>query len=190
MTRVAGWLEHASLAAAIACLYAAFFHFVGEDHLLAWGAVGGLVHFTIGGAVVGALFPLVQHRPDEPGPPGQTRGWLSRPHPSFAYRRYGPRDVLTFLGGHLTFGVLLDVLYPALHPALGVWRPPGSTEPATRRLPDDGPERSGAAASAVPAAADGSCGRRATTITVRCSWDDPGHTGLHLAPPPTPKAPP
>lgn len=120
VTRIVGWLGHGALAAAIACLYAAFFHLVGEDHLLAWGAVGGLVHFAIGGAVVGALFPLVQHRPDEPGPPGETRGWLSRPHPGFAYRRYGPRDVITFLGGHLTFGVLLGVLYPALHPALGV----------------------------------------------------------------------
>ena len=119
-TRLAGYLGHAALAAGIACLYAALFHLVGEDHLLAWGAVGGIVHFAIGGAVVGALFPLVQHRPDEPGPPGPTLGWGAAPHPGFAYLRYGGRDVLTFLVGHLSFGVGLGVLYPALHPGLGL----------------------------------------------------------------------
>lgn len=104
-TRVVGYLGHATLAALIGCAYAGFFQLVGEDRLLAWGAVGGLVHFLIGGAVVGAVFPVVD-------------GHVVRPHPGFAYRHYGRRDVTTFLAGHLTFGTLLGLLYPALHPAL------------------------------------------------------------------------
>lgn len=105
--RLVGYLGHAVLAALIACAYAALFHLVGEDRLLAWGAVGGLVHFGIGGAVVGAIFPVVDVH-------------VARPHPGFAYRHYGPRDVVTFFAGHLSFGTLLGMLYAGLHPALGL----------------------------------------------------------------------
>lgn len=104
-TRVVGYVGHATLAALIACAYAVFFHAVGEDRLLAWGAVGGLIHFLIGGTVVGAVFPVVDPH-------------TARAHPGFAYSHYGRRDVTTFLAGHLTFGILLGLLYPALHPAL------------------------------------------------------------------------
>ena len=106
-TRVVGYLGHATLATAIACAYAAFFHLVGAHHLLAWGGLGGLLHFAIGGAVVGAVFPVVA-------------GAIDAMHPGFAYRRYGRRDVATFLSGHLAFGSLLGVLYPVLHPTLGL----------------------------------------------------------------------
>lgn len=105
--KVVGYLGHATLAAAIACAYAVLFQLVGNERLLAWGAAGGLVHFLIGAAVVGALFPVV-----DPRTAGQ--------HPGFAYSRYGRRDVITFFAGHLTFGTLLGLLYPALHPALDV----------------------------------------------------------------------
>ena len=97
--RIVGYLGHATLAAAIACVYAAVFHLVGGDHLLAWVAFGGLLHFVIGGAV----FPVVDDVVDAK-------------HPGFAHQRYGRRDVTTFLAGHLTFGSLPGVLYPALHP--------------------------------------------------------------------------
>ena len=119
-TRVAGYLGHAVLAAAIACAYAALFHLVGEDDLLLWGGVGGLIHFVVGGIVVGGVFPVLQQEPGLRRPTPISRGWHSGPHPGFAYRRYGRRDVVTFLGGHLTFGCLLGVLYPALHPGLAV----------------------------------------------------------------------
>lgn len=103
--RWAGYFGHATLAAVIACAYAALFQLVGNDRLLAWGAIGGLVHFLIGGAVVGALFPVV-----DPHIAART--------PGFAYSIYGRRDVITFLAGHLTFGTLLGLLYPVLHPGL------------------------------------------------------------------------
>lgn len=106
-SRLVGYAGHATLAALIACAYAAFFQLVGENQLLAWGAVGGLVHFAVGGAVVGAVFPVIDEN-------------CLRRHPGFAYRHYGRRDVTTFLGGHLTFGVLLGLLYPALHPGLAL----------------------------------------------------------------------
>ena len=105
--RLVGYLGHATLAALIASAYAAFFRLVGEDLLLGWGAVGGFVHFLVGGAVVGALFPVVDEH-------------VERAHPGFAYRHYGRRDVLTFLVGHLTFGILLGLLYPLLHPSLDI----------------------------------------------------------------------
>lgn len=106
-TRLVGYLGHATLAALIACAYAGFFRLVGEDLLVGWGVVGGVVHFLVGGAVVGAMFPVVDEH-------------VERLHPGFAYRHYGRRDVLTFLVGHLTFGALLGLLYPLLHPSLDV----------------------------------------------------------------------
>ena len=107
--RVVGYLGHAVLSVVIALLYARFFQAVARDHLLAWGAVGGLVHFAVGALVVGATFPVVaKHTPAE--------GSLT---PGVAYARYGRRDVLTFLGGHLFFGLLFALLYSALHPELG-----------------------------------------------------------------------
>jgi hypothetical protein len=109
--RLAGYAGHAVLSVLIAVLYAAFFAAVGaEEHLLAWGLLGGLVHFVIGGLVVAAIFPVLD-------PPSRAAG-LRRV--GFAYARYGRRDVLTFLGGHLTFGLLIGVLYPVLHPMLAV----------------------------------------------------------------------
>ena len=105
--RVVGYLRHATLAAAIACGYAVFFHLVGEDHLLAWGVFGGLLHFVIGGGGVGAVFPVVD-------------AVVDGKQPGFAYRRYGRRDVTTFLAAHLTFAPLPGALYPVLHPTLGL----------------------------------------------------------------------
>ncbi len=107
--RWAGYLVHATLSVLIALLYTAFFRAVGAgEHLMAWGALGALVHFALGGLVVAAVFPVVD--------PRATAAGLRRL--GFAYARYGRRDLLTFLGGHLSFGVLLGLLYPALHPTL------------------------------------------------------------------------
>jgi hypothetical protein len=107
--RVVGYLGHAVLSVVIALLYAVFFQAVARDHLLVWGAFGGLVHFTVGALVVGAAFPvLTKQTPAD--------GSLT---PGVAYARYGRRDVLTFFGGHLLFGLLFALLYSALHPELG-----------------------------------------------------------------------
>jgi hypothetical protein len=109
--RPVGYLGHATLSVLIALLYAAFFRAVGAvENLMAWGALGALVHFTVGGLVVAAAFPVID-------PPSAAAG-LRRV--GFAYTGYGRRDAMTFLAGHLSFGLLLGVLYPALHPALTV----------------------------------------------------------------------
>ncbi len=117
-TRLLGYAGHAVLAAVIACAYAGFFHAVGEERLLAWGLIGGLIHFFVGGVVMAALFPFLPETTTQPDLKTASNGWRSGPHPGFAYRKYGARDALTFLGGHLVFGSLLGVVYPALHPTL------------------------------------------------------------------------
>ena len=110
LQRPVGYLGHAALSVVIALVYAGFFQATGaRDHLLAWGALGGLVHFVVGGLVVGAIFPVVDRF-----------SGLGASTPGFAYARYGRRDVLTFLAGHLSFGMLVGFLYPALHPAVGL----------------------------------------------------------------------
>jgi hypothetical protein len=110
--RLVGYLGHAVLSVLIAVLYAVFFRAVGShEQLLAWGALGGLVHFTIGGLVVDSGFPVLDR---EVLAEGEHRL-------GFAYANYGRRDVLTFLGGHVFFGMLIGALYPMFHPAVGAW---------------------------------------------------------------------
>jgi hypothetical protein len=102
--RLVGWCGHATLAVAIVLLYATFFAAVARnDHLAAWGLFTGAVHGLLGGVVVGAWPDL---HPRMPGPV---------PAPGVFYRHYGRRDVVTFVLGHLGFGVLSGVLYALLH---------------------------------------------------------------------------
>ncbi len=109
--RVVGYLGHATLSVLIALLYATFFRLIAaQNHLLAWGALGGLVHFTIGGFVVAVAFPVVD---PSSAAAGHTRV-------GFAYAHYGRRDVLTFIGGHVIFGLIIGALYPALHAQLSI----------------------------------------------------------------------
>jgi hypothetical protein len=107
--RLIGYLGHAILSVLIAVLYAVFFRSVGAaDLLLLWGALAGLVHFTIGGLVVDSAFPVLDRQ-----------AVASEVHRlGFAYANYGRRDLLTFLGGHLVFGMIVGSLYPVLHPAV------------------------------------------------------------------------
>jgi hypothetical protein len=101
---LAGWCGHATLAVAIVLLYATFFAAIARnDHLAAWGLFAGAVHGLLGGVVVGA-FPDLHPRMPDP-----------LPAPGVFYRHYGRRDVLTFLLGHLGFGVLSGALYALLH---------------------------------------------------------------------------
>jgi hypothetical protein len=107
--RFVGYLGHAVFSAVIAGLYAAFFTAIrAEDHLVRWGLLGGLVHFAIGGLVVGTFRHLHPEMPEHVQPPGVF------------YRHYGRRDVLTFLVGHLLFGAVVGVLYAFLHPSAGL----------------------------------------------------------------------
>ncbi len=105
--RLVGWCGHTMLAVAVVLLYATFFAAVARnDHLALWGLFAGAVHGLLGGVVVGA-FPDLHPRMPDP-----------MPAPGVFYRHYGRRDVVTFLVGHLGFGVLAGVLYPLLHTGL------------------------------------------------------------------------
>ncbi len=103
LRRTAGWIAHAATGAAVAVLYALFFAAVNaDDRFVLWGLLAGVVHFAVGGVVVGG-FPLLHPDMARPTPP-----------PGVFYRHYGRLDVVTFLGGHLLFGVLVGVLYAVL----------------------------------------------------------------------------
>ena len=107
--RLVGYLGHSVLAVAIVLLYATFFAAVARnDHLALWGLFAGAVHGLLGGVVVGA-WPDLDPRMPEPVPA-----------PGVFYRHYGRRDVLTFVAGHLWFGVLAATLYAVLHAGLPV----------------------------------------------------------------------
>jgi hypothetical protein len=108
--RLIGYLGHAVLSVLIAVLYAVFFRAAGaHEQLLVWGSLGGLLHFTLGGVVVDSGFPVLEREALAAG----------KHRLGFAYANYGRRDVLTFLGGHVFFGMLIGVLYPMFHPAVG-----------------------------------------------------------------------
>jgi hypothetical protein len=105
--RLVGWCGHVTLAVVIVLLYATFFAAVpSNDHLAAWGLFAGAVHGLLGGVVVGAWPDLHPRMPDPV------------PAPGVFYRHYGRRDVVTFVVGHLAFGVLSGVFYALLHGGL------------------------------------------------------------------------
>ncbi len=96
----AGIMFHQVLAALIALVYAGGFALLGVgDNLWFWGLVGAVVHYLIAGLVVGAL-PSVD--PNDPGRVGQQGVY---------YKNYGPLDMATFLMGHMSFGLLVGILY-------------------------------------------------------------------------------
>ncbi len=68
--RIAGWLDHALLAAVIVLLFSLFFAAVGNDHLAWWGLFAGAVHGVLGGVVVGAWADLHPDIPDRLRAPG------------------------------------------------------------------------------------------------------------------------
>ncbi len=97
---IVGFLFHEVLAAAIALIYALGFYLVGaNDNLWLWGAVGGVVHYLIAGLVVGALPAVHPEIPERIPPQGAY------------YKKYGALDVVSFMTGHLTFGVLVGIFY-------------------------------------------------------------------------------
>jgi hypothetical protein len=105
--RVAGWTGHLALAIATVLLYATFFAAVAlNDHLALWGLFAGAAHGLVGGVVVGAFVDLHPRMPHE------------LPAPGVFYRHYGRRDVVTFVAGHLSFGVLAGVMCALLHDEL------------------------------------------------------------------------
>jgi len=96
----AGFLFHQVLSAVIALLYVGFFSAIGvTGGFWLWGLVGAVVHYLIAGVVVGAL-PSVD--PNDPRRVGQQGAY---------YKNYGVLDMGTFLMGHMSFGLLVGILY-------------------------------------------------------------------------------
>ncbi len=96
----AGIMFHQLLAALIALVYAGGFALLGVgDNLWLWGALGAVIHYLIAGIVVRAL-PSVD--PNDPRRVGEQGAY---------YKNYGALDMATFLLGHLSFGLLVGILY-------------------------------------------------------------------------------
>ncbi len=97
---IVGILFHQVLATSIALIYALSFYLVGaNNNLWFWGAVVGVIRYVIAGLVVGALPAMHPEIPDRI-PPQEAY-----------YKKYGALDVVSFMTEHLTFGILVGILY-------------------------------------------------------------------------------
>ena len=101
---LAGTAFHLLISAAIGLVYAVGLSFVFDvsDNLWAWGLLGGLIHWLVGGLFVGAALPLLH--PDISKGLSGAPGWL--------VTKFGRRDFLAFFVGHLLYGLIFGVLYP------------------------------------------------------------------------------
>ncbi|PLS81492.1 hypothetical protein CYG49_01930 [Candidatus Saccharibacteria bacterium] len=98
---IAGIMFHQVVAVIAAILYALFFQAVGAtDNFWLWGLIGGLIHYAIATTVVAKL-PSLDPATGVIGAQG------------VGYKNYGLLDVVTFMSGHLMFGLLTGVLYAA-----------------------------------------------------------------------------
>jgi hypothetical protein len=102
---VVGLAVHLAVSAAVAVLYAIGFRIAGAaDYGWAWGLTGAVIHWIIAGSFLNAV-PDSGQRLASPG--------------SFAARLGAPAAVGFFLV-HLAFGLVVGVVYFALHPDGGL----------------------------------------------------------------------
>ena len=95
-----GFVVHLVLSAAVGLIYAIGFDFVGaEGSLWAWGLLGGAVHWSIAGLVMG-MIPAV--RPEVAARRGA---------PGLFLKNFGIPDVPAFLGDHLAYGLAFGIVY-------------------------------------------------------------------------------
>ncbi len=104
--RVLGMILHLLGSAAIALIYASIFALIGAtDHLWLWGLLGGASHWVFAGlfmAIVPAMHPEMPEQ---------------RPAPGLFVTNFSLPDVLTFLIGHLLYGLVVGILYAYFHKA-------------------------------------------------------------------------
>jgi hypothetical protein len=104
-----GLAIHLLGSAGIALIYAWAFDVLGvEDRLLFWGLLGGLIHWFIAGlffAILPALHPEIPKR---------------QPAPGAFLHHFGIPSVPVFFVGHVMYGVVVAILYGALHQDGGI----------------------------------------------------------------------
>ncbi|MDP8955498.1 MAG: hypothetical protein M3N24_00850 [Actinomycetota bacterium] len=100
---LAGTAFHLLISAAIGLVYAAGLSllFDASNNLWAWGLLGGLIHWVVGGLFIGAALPLLH--------PDISKG---QSPPGWLVTKFGRRDFLAFFVGHLLYGLTFGVLYP------------------------------------------------------------------------------
>jgi hypothetical protein len=98
--RLLGLAIHLLGSAAIALIYAWIFALIGvTDHPWLWGLLGGVIHWVLAGlfmAIAPALHPEIPEQRSAPG---------------LFVVNFGMPDVLTFLIGHLLYGLVVGILY-------------------------------------------------------------------------------
>jgi hypothetical protein len=102
--RVFGELFHFVVSLAVAVYYAAGFQLLGAtSHLWAWGALGGVIHWLVGGAYM-AFVPQMR-----------LRSGTAFAAPGAFALGLGRRDLIGFLVAHLAYGVVFGISYGILH---------------------------------------------------------------------------
>ena len=105
-SRAAGLVVHLGLSCAIAAVYALAFGLAGvSDAGWAWGLTAAGIHWLVAGLFLGAVPDAERDGPSGPGPFGM---------------RVGAGFPVGFLIAHLVFGVVVGVVYVALHPGGGL----------------------------------------------------------------------
>lgn len=103
----AGTAVHLALSAVVGVAYAVAFDALGAtDGLLLWGALGGLVHWLIGGLVLTVLATAARPA-DGPFAPGPYALGLGR------------AEAAVFFLAHLAYGAAFGTLYASLLPGGG-----------------------------------------------------------------------
>jgi hypothetical protein len=102
-----GLVVHLLVSVGVAAGYALGFRVGGiTDMGWAWGLIGGVIHWVAAGAFVAIV-------------PGGTET-ATAPSPGAFGRQLGPNGGLAFLAAHLVFGLVVGIVYLALHSSGGL----------------------------------------------------------------------
>ncbi len=102
--RLLGLLIHLVGSGAIALIYAWIFARIGAaKHLWSWGLLGGAIHWVFAGLFMAILPAMHLEIPEQRSAPGLFVTNFSLP------------DVLTFLIGHLLYGLVVGILYASFY---------------------------------------------------------------------------
>jgi len=94
-----GFWIHIVVSALIALLYVWIFGLIGvTGYYWVWGILGGFIHWFIAGVFMGMI-------------PTMQSGTETEPAPGFLISKLGGQEVVTFIIGHLMYGVLTALLY-------------------------------------------------------------------------------